>query len=48
MKRLKLKSEIDERKYNEQLKQKWEEESTRNLEKDTIHYADVRFDGNQT
>lgn len=44
--RLKLKREVDESAYNEELRQKWEKEARENLEKDDIHYADLRFDGN--
>ena len=44
--RLKLKREVDESAYNEELRQKWEKEARDNLEKNDLHYADLRFDGN--
>lgn len=43
--RFKLKREIDENAYNEELRLKWEKEARENLEKDVIHYADLRYDG---
>ena len=43
--RLKLKREVDEAAYNEELRQKWEKEARENLDKNDIHYADLRFDG---
>ena len=42
---LKLKKEINEDEYNEQLRLKWEKDKQANLDKSTVRYEDIRFDG---
>lgn len=36
---------MDENAYNNELREKWEREVRENLERDAIHYANLRFDG---
>ena len=43
--RFKLKREIDENSYNEELRLKWEKEALENLDRAEIHYANLRYDG---
>ena len=38
-----MKQETLEEEYNQFLKEKWEKESTENLDKGAIHYQDIRF-----
>jgi hypothetical protein len=40
-----LKNELSEEEYNERLKQKWQKDAEANLEKSSVHYQDIRFDG---
>ena len=43
--RLKLKTEVSESDYNEQLRSKWEKEKYENLEKISVRYQDIKYDG---
>ncbi|RNA22336.1 coiled-coil domain-containing [Brachionus plicatilis] len=40
---LKFKQNLNEDEYNKMLKEKWETELIQNLEKETIHYQDIRY-----
>jgi len=44
-KRFRLKNELTEEEYNEKLRQKWQKDVETNLEKASVHYEDIRFDG---
>jgi hypothetical protein len=46
LKRLKLKNEINENDYNEMMRVKWEKETIENAEKTSVHYQDIRYNGN--
>ena len=43
---LKIKNEVNEDIYYEQLRVKWEKEKLENIEKEEIHYQDIKYDGN--
>ena len=40
-----LKQHLDEDEYNERMRDKWRYQEAENRDKDSIHYGDVRFDG---
>ena len=40
-----MKREVDENAYNEEIREKWEREARENLDRDAIHYANLRYDG---
>jgi hypothetical protein len=46
LKSLKLKNEVKEEEYNEMMRLKWEKEIVENSEKQTVHYQDIRYNGN--
>ena len=43
--KLKLKNDVDEDDYNEQLRMKWEEQEFESKEKSSLHYQDIKYDG---
>jgi hypothetical protein len=42
---LTIKNKISEADYYEQLRVKWEKEKLENIEKEEIHYQDIKYDG---
>ena len=43
---MKFKNEVKEEEYNEMMRVKWEKEIAENQEKETVHYQDIRYNGN--
>lgn len=43
--KLGLKNVVDEERFNDTVRQKWERDVLENREKDSVHYQDIRYNG---